>query len=244
MKNVLKRGQRELECLQKARKFVSTNNPTCPYLSMARPNPSTSNFPDFIFDEGFIEHFQVTSAKETAKGDKHKIIESKFETNSQAKFKQIKQEFLSSAFCPGTFSTNVLKMESPEYSYEYFLCSFKRNFESHIKSMNKYNGNSSISIFLVEFIGGRITVLRNKKFYKFYKIEYDKNLLSYLHEFKDKLKYLICFWGDTQGDLNGELSCEIIDMSRVPELLKKAPQNISFGVGRYVNHKLNIYFDI
>ena len=34
------------------------------------PNPNSSEFPDFIFENGFIEHFQVTSAKETKKGAK------------------------------------------------------------------------------------------------------------------------------------------------------------------------------
>lgn len=244
MKNVLNRGQREFECLKAVRKFVSASNSTYSYLSMARSNPNASEFPDLLFDGGFIEHFQVTSAKETTKGDKHRITESKFEENSRAELDRIKQEFLSSKPCPGSLATNVLEMESPEYAYEYFLSSFKRNFENHIKSLDKYNGDSSISIFLVEHIGASITVLRNSKFYKFYKIEYDKDLLSYLCSFKDKLKYLICLWGNTQGDLNGELSCEIIEMSKVPELLKKVPQDISFSVGRYINQKLNICLDI
>ena len=244
MKNLLKRGQRELECLQAARKFVSASNPTYLYLSMARANPNANDFPDFIFDGGFIEHFQVTSAKETTKGDKHRITESKFEQNSRAEFDRIKQEFLNSEPCPGSLTTNVLEMENPEYGYEYFISSFKRNFENHIMSLDKYYGDSSISIFLVEHIGARITVHRNRELYKFYKIEYDKDLLSYLCGFKNKLKYLIYFGGDTQGDLNGELSCEIIEMSKVPELLKKVPQDISFSVGRYINQKLNICLDI
>lgn len=244
MQNELKRGQREFECLQAVRKFVSASNPTFSYLSTARSNPNASEFPDFLLDGGFIEHFQVTSAKETTKGDKHKITESKFEENSQAEFDRIKQEFLNSEPCPGSLTTNVLEMENPEYGYEYFLKSFKHNFENHIKSLDKYYGDKTVSIFMVEHTGARITVLRNREFYKFYKIEYDKDLLSYLCGFKDKLKYLICFWGDTQGDLNGELSCEIIEMSNVPELLQKAPKDISFSVGRYTKQKLHICLDL
>lgn len=45
------------------------------------------------------------------------------------------------------------------------------------------------------------------------------------------------FWGDTQGNLNGEMSCEIVETSKVPDLLKNAPQDISFGVGRCRNLK-------
>lgn len=32
----------------------------------AKPNPSSSEFPDFIFADGFIEHFQITSSRHMA----------------------------------------------------------------------------------------------------------------------------------------------------------------------------------
>ena len=34
----------------------------------AKPNENLNAFPDFIFDNGFIEHFQVTSSAEGRKG--------------------------------------------------------------------------------------------------------------------------------------------------------------------------------
>lgn len=77
-----------------------------------------------------------------------------------------------------------------------------------------------------------------------YKIKYDKDLLTYLCNFKDKLKYIIYYWGDTQGDLNGDRSCEIIEMRNIPEILKNVSQDISFGVGRYKNLKLNLFIDL
>ncbi len=36
-------------------------------LRSAKPNESASEFPDFLFAEGFIEHFQVTSSKTSRK---------------------------------------------------------------------------------------------------------------------------------------------------------------------------------
>ena len=214
------------------------------FLDDARPNKHMSEFPDFIFERGFIEHFQTTSAKETSKGDKQKISESQFEKESQESFEKEKREFLGSKPCPGTFSTKVLEMENPEYSYENFVDSFKRNFEHHIRSLEKYDGDKSVGIFLVEHTGARITVLQNGIFYRFYKIEYDKDLLLYLNGFEDKLKYLICFWGDTQGDWNGEMSCEVIEMKNVPELLKNVPQDVTFGVGRNRNLRLKLFLDL
>ena len=115
------RGKQELECLQTAVRLISPSDPTCLYLSSAQPNPEASDFPDFVFDGGFIEHFQVTSAKETSKGDKHRIAESQFQKDSQKHFDKVKQEYLNSAPSPGTLTTDILEMESPECSYEYFV---------------------------------------------------------------------------------------------------------------------------
>ena len=38
--------------------------------NLAKPNPNTSLFPDFIIENGFIEHFQVTSSKQNRHGAK------------------------------------------------------------------------------------------------------------------------------------------------------------------------------
>ncbi|MDE6284734.1 MAG: hypothetical protein K2M17_03225 [Bacilli bacterium] len=238
------RGQQELLCLQAVKKYISTAHPIHWFLDDARPNENLSDFPDFIFERGFIEHFQVTSAKETSRGDKHRISEAQFEKESQEEFGKNQKEFLRSTPNPGTFSTKVLEMVSPEYSYKNFVDSFKRNFEHHIRSLDNYDGDKSIGIFLLEYTGAPITVVPQSNSFRCYKIAYDKDLLSYLFRFREKLKYLICFWGDTQGDLNGEMSCEIVEMSRVPNLLKNVPQDISFGVGRYRNLRLNLFIDL
>ena len=39
----------------------------------ATANPNQSEFPDYIFDDGFIEHFQVTSSHENRKGSTMKL---------------------------------------------------------------------------------------------------------------------------------------------------------------------------
>lgn len=74
--------------------------------------------------------------------------------------------------------------------------------------------------------------MKEDRFFKFYKIKYDKNMLLYLQDFADKLKYIICYWGDTQGDKNGDASCEVVDLSKITEMVLKVPQNIVFEMGR------------
>lgn len=38
------------------------------WLKAAKPNQNSNEFPDFIFEDGFIEHFAVTSSSEGRKG--------------------------------------------------------------------------------------------------------------------------------------------------------------------------------
>ena len=73
----MQRGEKELCCLEKVKKQIRfedcmgmTNKDweeIQKYLKTAVPNEQRNNFPDFIFDNGFIEHFQVTSSKTTKK---------------------------------------------------------------------------------------------------------------------------------------------------------------------------------
>ena len=236
MDNKTPRGQKELECLQAAVRLISPNDPTRVYLSSAKSNLKPNDFPDFVFDGGFIEHFQVTSAKETLrKGDEHRIAESQFEKDSQEHFDRVKQEYLNSTPSPGTLTTDILEMNSQEHSYEYFVESFKRNFEKHLESLDKYDGDKTNGIFLIEHKSARITILRGGKFVGFYLIKCDKDLLSYLNGYSDKLKYLIYFCGD---------SYEVIEFCKIPKILKTIPTGISFGVGRYINQNINFLLDI
>lgn len=240
----IKFRKQELDCLQNSKKFISENDSIYKYLILAKPNPNVSNFPDFIFDGGFIEHFQVTSAMETKKGDKQRIAELEFEKESEIFLEELKLEYENSKPCHGRLTTDVLEMVSPEYSYECFVKSFKRNFENHINSLEKYQGDKLIGIFLVEYSGARIKVMKGDRFLKFYKIEYDKDMLLYLQTFADKLKYVICFWGDTQGDKYGDMSCEIVELSKIPKLLSKVPQDVVFEIGRMKRIKICSFLDL
>lgn len=235
MNNETNRSQKELECLQAAIKLIPSSETICTYLSSAQRNTKPSDFPDFVFDGGFIEHFQVTSAKETRKGDEQRISESQFEKDNQEHFDRIKQEYLNSTPSPGTLTTDIFEMDSPEYSYECFVQSFKRNFEKHVEGLSKYNGDKSVGIFLVEHTGARITAIRYGNFAGFYLIKSDKELLSYLNGFTDKLKYLIYLCHD---------SYEVIEFSKIPKILQNVPTGISFGVGRYIIQRINFLIDI
>ena len=109
------------------------------------------------------------------------------------------------------------------------------NFEKHIESLDKYDGDKSVGIFLLEHKGARITALRHGELPCKYLIKVDKDLLSYLNGFTDKLKYLIYLCYD---------SCEVIDFSKIPKMLQNIPTGISFSVGRYISQNINFLLDL
>ena len=63
-------------------KFGLTEDDEIEFLNAIRKanaNNKSSEFPDYIFDNGFIEHFQITSSKVTRKGSGQIIKEKSFE---------------------------------------------------------------------------------------------------------------------------------------------------------------------
>ena len=101
------RGELERNCLEHIKRTLqgllpdgerlkcglSTQNPIVyRAIQTATPNPKSSLFPDFLFDGGFIEHFQVTAAKEDKKGSALKKDESIFEKECQESFRQLENE--------------------------------------------------------------------------------------------------------------------------------------------------------
>ncbi len=75
------RGEREQNCLNKVKENwgeVSIYGLSQEDIDVVKhgvfravPNCESSKFPDFIFDGGFIEHFQITSSQTSKKGALH-----------------------------------------------------------------------------------------------------------------------------------------------------------------------------
>lgn len=243
------RGEQEQICFDFVKDYLNKNSlPSFEDVAILRkmfqtaiPNPIPSDFPDFICDSGFIEHFQVSAANENRKGSKHNITISDFEKSNEEALEQEKIEFeqlpARKSPKPDTFDLYVIphKTNIAEYSYKNFIWSFKKNFEKHIGSLKKYEGEKNCAVFLIEHDGALVTVLRNEKFSEFYKIKYDKELLSYIYNFDKYLSYIIYLY-------NNKL--DIINIKQIPEYLKNAPENITFGAGRYLISAPHIFIDL
>lgn len=189
----------------------------------AKENINSSEFPDFLLENGFIEHFQITASKENRKGSAEKIDLAMF----NKKIENEVNEFYT--YCDETPSYNQVRSKEwvrdnlPEYSYENLKFSFISNFEKHIKSLIKFEGNKNLPIFLIENDEVNLEMIENsntemdpmksslvrQEHFIRYMLSRDKNILNYIYGFKDKIKYVIYYF---------EEDFEIIKVKNIPSI--------------------------
>lgn len=234
-------------------------------LRQVKPNVKASEFPDFVFKNGFMEHFQITSSKETRKGAIETREQNQFTKKVESKTKRFMEE------CNQTPSFDKVRSkswerENCEHNYSNLVESFKRNFEHHINSLDKYNGNKAVGIFMIEnsefamsmmenvyvdWIDGMSQGdLREQQSFNCYRLSRDKTMLKYLYDFRDKLKYVIYIYTDLvhrEGGVGFEVfECnevrkfEVIKIDNIPYLLQLLPWDFVIAP-MYVKSVSSIY---
>lgn len=195
----------------------------------AKPNPASSKFPDFIFNNGFIEHFQITSSQVNRKGATHARKESEFRRRVEAETEKLKEEWDESPSFDRVRSGSWA-FQNPTHSHEYLMNSFKQNWESHICSSKRFSGEKSIGIFMIEhpeislamcedvysnWINGMSPGdMREQEKFKDYRLSRDKALLNYMYDFRNEIKYVIF--------VNPQ-RVEVIRTENIPYLLQLMP---------------------
>lgn len=200
-------------------------------------NPNASQFPDFICDGGFIEHFEITSSHSNRNGSFMKRELHKLDKEAKEKETAFKAEMNETPCFEGkSISTDTWHST---HSYDEFSMSFKRSWENHIDSLNKYTGNQSIGIFMIQYCDSAL-----KMGYKYpdikmglhygdllerlqspsYRLTCDSNLLEYIYQFNEHIKYVAfvnqdCFHGNR---------CEIISVENIPEIIKIVKEKYEF----------------
>lgn len=236
------RGEKEARCLNMVKDFLFKNNISfycdnkleiIKLISSVKKNPVSSEFPDFISKHCLIEHFQVTSSKETRKGAEHCINQNKFLKDIKTQTNNFYEDMNK------TMPTNKLVVQKSQATYNYYTYqnyekSFKKNWEKHIKSLEKYNVKKDKAIFLIEYNGAPLTCIRNQKVPESYNFSEDVNLLEYIYGFRDRIHYVIFIDGQ---------HCQIIETKLIDNLVKMIPKEIAFENGRYINHHVNVFFD-
>ena len=198
--------------------------------------PSDANqFPDFIFNDGIIEHFVVTGYKESIKGSEFKIEEFKRNKETETFFKEEDKKILNSSRNPGTFYSVNHENTYSNSTYENFVFSFKRNFNHHSESLQKSKYMNEAVIFLIEQEDARLGIYENNMFKRFYLLSEDKILLSYLKEKFPLINYVI---------FNSNDSVEIIDLSNLEKMINRAKEGLDIRSGRKREPSLKIYWDL
>lgn len=232
------RGEREQQCLDRvANSFSYGKLYGLSYedmefletaLKTAKPNPESSIFPDFLCDNGIIEHFAVSSSKTTAKGSKQQMEYSHYRKKTDKEIDAFKAE-------EGPNDSLIVidkrrwSFDQPVHSYDYLVASFKENWESHISSLRKYEKKQrcifmidyeEIALEMIENVfegvkeGLRFDDLRDQQRIHTYRISRDKELLKYIYRFADEVDLVI--WAFFDG-------WEAIKLENILEMLKLMP---------------------
>ena len=173
-------------------------------LSNAKPNPQISSFPDFVFEGGFIEHFQVTSSYENRKGSTMQRENSELIRDFNKKVEEATENLAPDCITIQSVSSHNLWHK--QHSYEYFVDSFRSNFENHLVSMRKYSGNKKHGIFLIEYTDSALCMTKRYATYLMLEVSYgdlltrenpayrlsrDIDLLRYIYDKSDEIEFVI-----------------------------------------------------
>lgn len=204
-------------------------------LGSAHQNEKHSDFPDFFFDGGIIEHFEVTASDETRKGSQYKVDDACCQREKEKHFKQLDKDFVESPHHPGTMTTQTVEDTHECFSYESFVKSFKRNAERHFKSLRNSEYVNQVVVFLIEQESASLGIYVNNIFNRFYKLSEDKKLLQYIKETLTDVDYII---------FNVTDAYEVIDLSKIDLMIARAKENLDIRGGRQKNVSIKLYIDL
>lgn len=236
--------QNELDCLDKIRNsFIVCHDDKKVFdnsdyfvmksiLDSAYKNENSNDFPDFFFNGGIIEHFEVTASNETSKGSQYKIDDAYCQRENDKLFKKLDKEFIGSPHRPGTMRTETVEDTHECFSYESFIKSFKRNAERHLVSLKKSKYVNEVVVFLIEQQSASLGVYVNNVFNRFYKLSEDKNILEYIKKTLTDINYIIYIATDRY---------EVIDLSKIDALIQRAKVGLDIRGGRQRNITTKLY---
>lgn len=199
------------------------------WLKGAQLNTHSTKFPDIVFDNGFIEHFTITSSSEDRKGAQQTRESIIFKKNSEIDFscnldKSGQYELVSNSY----------SRPFEQHTHYNILKSIQKNWSKHITSYEKSMNSSEQRIFLLEYSDVNIHTAITRKnesveIFESYRISTDKLLLEWIYEYKEKIDYLIL--------INPvSFSLEVIKIDKIPKLLEKEIEVIYAPIVGFESH--------
>lgn len=205
------------------------------YLNEVKPNPHSSEFPDFLSDDAIVEHFSITSSKENRRGSNFKKEQNANNIETEAKIKEWQENCKNMPFDRNTVRTTKIENTYTNLSYSNFINSLNRNLSHHIESLKKYDVKDRKVIFLIELQDAPMVVYRDNTFHGFYKLHKDKNALSILKPYLDLLGIVIFRASD---------KIEIIDIKSLNELFEHSYCEKDIRGGRFRSINLLSIIDL
>lgn len=188
-----------------------------------------TEFPDFIDNHGFIEHFQISSSKTTKKGQEHTKQLNQFKKESENIINNLNHEEID-IHKPLEIAHITNIMNYPEHSYDYLLESLNSTWNKHLNGLRNYKGPNSIKVFMIQYNDiGALQMYENYPseiegisigdFPKHETLDYrftrDNNILDYLYKYNQIIDYAIF--------IRYNKHIEIIKISNIPKLKKMNP---------------------
>lgn len=189
----------------------------------AIPNQEASVFPDFVFQDGFIEHFQITSSKENRKGSLFVKESQEFYRNAEKEIDQ-KIENLDWEDEKVGFQ-EIWKKEVSGHNIEYLHNSFKKNWKKHMTSLQQYNGPKKVGVFLIEYSDRKLDTYDGNAntITDGYDLIKDAEMLQYISKNRDKIKYVFFV-----EQYNSTRLLSIVKTEYMENLIKLCPSWIRF----------------
>lgn len=198
----------------------------------AKPNDSKSKtvFPDFISENGFIEHFHVTSGKSSRKGYDITKEESKMQQSHENFMNAVPDNLPKENDGKIIMSKHHTSFWRQNDSVDNFHKSFKTCWKDHINHLHDYKDNKHISCFMVssddvlavyEHIDDENCVdfgdLARTDRINFC-LSYDYELLDYIYGYKNEIDYVIYY------NIFREY-VEVIKVSNIPAIKEYLPNH-------------------
>lgn len=152
------------------------------WIESARLNTYSTEFPDILFDNGFIEHFGVTSSSEDRKGAQQTRQSTLFKNNSKTSFLNNLETSEQDELVSNSYSYPFT-----EHSHTNIINSIQKNWSKHITSYEKSMYSSEHRIFLLQYLDVNIhTAITTKnecaEIFESYRISADKFIMEWIYK--------------------------------------------------------------
>lgn len=176
----------------------------------------TTTFPDFIGENGWIEHFKVTSSQSSKKGYESNINHAEMMRSIEQQIDEKKQDKNRTDYPFSASSTR--ENDSLENYRKSLMTSWKKHYQSYKKRQQELE-DFKTGVFLIEsddiFLQvSKFKDMRNGIIEDYnipFEIVYDKKIMDFIQQYSSDIQYVI---------FAGSRIVKILKISSIPDIIK------------------------